>query len=583
MSDKDYDDYREKMVKKRGKWIEWGDSLPCKLPALFRIPTISTEVFNKKSKERASKLLFVLYAAVMEEIMRVVVNEGKPDHRRIQLLGESAHSARTAFSLLLLNDDVGATTETRRRASELAESLFDLPLGELARRIWSGRSGTSAEQNRWFDVIRRKDETMMAKQLQLESRAGSMLTTPLGLAMRMGSFHCVSSLVHICDPTKPVSFVYIELDWKNDFDPPPANSNKIRRKMKSLRDKHNHQKGAVEHGQTNGSAENNKKVSIITHLLNRDGNSGSRTPEDIFLSKSLQYGVSAQDLAIVSYFRAQTDENRDLWQRVLGVFRKDPNVQAHNTSRACYRVLSFAGGFPELIVVLALFALLSYTYSALWNGVGTLQFSEHIVAKFTEEPFNGDHFTFQDIGTEGEFWDWLTSPGFLGEIYPDGVGDNSDISINDNEAAAKKDQPGLGRRRLKKTGEFKKYDPFQSASFDAGANLLVGPVRIRQLRVRSGECTNSVKSKGVDFGSCLRDNLEDTDNSRWSHESFGSASNPTRYRWKGPEDEEISPYERCGWVCRMNGGNMLRGHSDWNHRYPPSWRVYRRLADARRV
>ena len=37
---------------------------------------------------------------------------------------------------------------------------------------------------------------------------------------------------------------------------------------------------------------------------------------------------------------------------------------------------------------------------------------EHIVSKFTEEPWNADHFTFQDIGNEGEFWDWVTSPGF---------------------------------------------------------------------------------------------------------------------------------------------------------------------------
>ena len=125
----------------------------------------------------------------------------------------------------------------------------------------------------------------------------------------------------------------------------------------------------------------------------------------------------------------------------------------------------------------------------MYGGVSTLQFADHHVAKFTEESFDGDHHTFADIGTTNEFWSWLEGPTF-DEFY----------HSNNQQPAEQFIRP---------------------PSFDNGATVLAGAVRIRQLRLSQSTCTNLIGVENIQqaLGNCLNENKNDMN--RWQTTPFG--------------------------------------------------------------
>ena len=325
--------------------IQWASTLPCRLPSLFR-PTTVDQFGEKVTPEVTSKLLFVLYASIFEEINRVRSGR-KPNPRRIQLLGESAKAARKEALRL---QKKRANLESGHSRSE---NIFDVPLRELGRLIWSA----SDQHSKWFYNIQRKDDEMMRAMLnQFQGEAGTFLTTPLGFAVRTGSYHSIRALVRheVCSPTKTVAFTHLNEYWADDL--------------------------AVVH-----DAKNEERV---MHLLQSIKDGYFLPPQHVHRTDGLTHGVTAYELAIVSKEKAKTKKTMDEWEKILQLFRKDPSVRKFNQKNACNRTMDFHHGVPELVLIILLIGAVAFRYSGLWGGVSTLQFADHHVAKFTEESFD---------------------------------------------------------------------------------------------------------------------------------------------------------------------------------------------------
>ena len=156
-------------------------------------------ITNEKNKihdhNSISKLCFVLYASIFEEMNRVR-KSGKPNPRRLQLLGESARAAKREALLL-----------QKKHHTDIHSAhgnIFDVPLRELGRLLWSKTkvykkdmkddSGKpfkidmyGEDHSKWYYNIQRKDDIIMQMMLeQFSGSAGTFLTTPLGFAMRVG-------------------------------------------------------------------------------------------------------------------------------------------------------------------------------------------------------------------------------------------------------------------------------------------------------------------------------------------------------------------------------------------------------------
>ena len=148
-------------------------------------------ITNEKNKihdhNSISKLCFVLYASIFEEMNRVR-KSGKPNPRRLQLLGESARAAKREALLL-----------QKKHHTDIHSAhgnIFDVPLRELGRLLWSKTKVYKKEKkndeygedhSKWYYNIQRKDDIIMQMMLeQFSGSAGTFLTTPLGFAMRVG-------------------------------------------------------------------------------------------------------------------------------------------------------------------------------------------------------------------------------------------------------------------------------------------------------------------------------------------------------------------------------------------------------------
>ena len=191
----------------------WGSTLPSRVPALFRPRVIDIAKGEICSLEESSKIIFILYASVFEEVMRIIQNKGIPNPRRLALLGQSVRSGGKCLR------DLVNVMSGHQLDSRSAKNAFDIPMGKLSRLIWSGTRKSSMDSTRWFDKIRRKDERLMNAMLRAESECSSMLTTPLGFAMRTGCFHAIRALIKhsVCDPTVPVSFIHLNKNHREDY------------------------------------------------------------------------------------------------------------------------------------------------------------------------------------------------------------------------------------------------------------------------------------------------------------------------------------------------------------------------------
>ena len=167
---------------------------------LFSVPTLTIDrndnrILDENLKDRASAPRLVLCRHGRNHAHCSQRKETQPQENAAAWR-ECSISSNTPITFSWTEILVHQCIQRSRRAT--LQKMFSIFQLEASSPYWSGSSGSSAKRNRWFDVIRRKDESMMAKQLISESRMGSMLTTPLGLVMRMGPF-TASSLIHVCD------------------------------------------------------------------------------------------------------------------------------------------------------------------------------------------------------------------------------------------------------------------------------------------------------------------------------------------------------------------------------------------------
>ena len=425
--------------------IAWSNTLPCRLPILFRPSSVSAK--GNVDLEVTSKLLFVLYASLFEELNRVRLGK-KTDPNRIQLIGEAARCGKNEFIRLQKH----ALKEAGIKSSGVNGNIFDMPLREIGRVLWSRSRKVAKVETRsdmWFYNIQRKDDEMMQMMLeQFQGRAGTFLTTPLGFALRVGSYHCCRELVkhRVSSPTAVCSYLNLDENWK-DRDIVEDDSSTTVSQFESIRD-------------------------------------GLFYPPQ-YIHTQHQYGLSAYEIVIVSKDRARDSNTVQLFEKILAIFRQNPQVQLNNRTSACNRTMRFRNGIPELVIVLMLIAVIAYRYSSLWGGVSTQQFASHFVDKFTGNTFSEDHQDFFDISNVNDYYDWLKGP-FIGELY--------------------------GQRSTLHSSHL---------SLEGGTTLIAGPVRLRQLRLKQQSCDNSLGLDAMVLGDgrCLVESSNDIN--RWSRTSFG--------------------------------------------------------------
>ncbi len=217
---------------------------------------------------------------------------------------------------------------------------------------------------------------------------------------------------------------------------------------------------------------------------------------------------------------------------------------AENKRRGCSRLLRWNDGVLEIIVLVTCLVCVAYVYSPLWNGAHALQFGDHISEKLVDEPFR-EQLTFRDVATVDEFWEYVESSAFLGELYS-GAHDASAHII-----------------------------PFGRSSLDVGASLLVGPVRFRQLRLRQVACPNSIRMK-THLGNCL-DESDPYSPNRWSRAAFGPNATYTyqggteqcnKDGRKSGENRASSVIDKLRCNRAIWGGVVVPGAQSWNNRYP---------------
>ena len=491
--------------------IQWADTLPCRFPALFR-PSMSQKVGYQDGKDKdvlTSKILFVLYASMFEEINRVRKG-AKPNSRRIELLGNAARTARS--EVLRIQSEAISTHGIPNGDKHKYGNIFDIPLRELGRLLWS-----RDENHEWWFNIQRKDDNIMRMMLeQFHGHAQTMLTTPLGFGIRVGSYHSIRLLIEhkVCSPIRVVSYLHINEGWTDE------------NKREKTDDKKEKQQ--------------ERCMDQVTSIKE-----GYFLPAQyIFQTQGLRNGVTGYQTAIVSKQKQNVTVTKDQFEKILQLFRTDKTVQNKNTNSACKRTMSFHHGIPEFLVILTLIGFIAYRYSGLWGGVSTLQYVEHMTTKFTDEPFDMPRITFDDVATVGEFYSWVEG-NLLNELY------------GEEGSTTKKMNPFL---RVPPTSSNKNKAEYSPPSLDAGATLLVGVVRIRQLRLAHAPCKNSVGIINATkaLGECL---IEDrTNKDRWSREPFGHG----KYEWSLDDEDDSCTTQLCAW----RSGLSLHGRREWGEKYP---------------
>ena len=162
------------------------------------------------------------------------------------------------------------------------------------------------------------------------------------------------------------------------------------------------------------------------------------------------------------------------WKPALAAMREAPIAKENRAKDAMGRLYTFRKLGLELITI----ALMVFVGANTSTGFDSqqLRFGSHLSDKFIDEEFNPEdaHIrkTFFDIGTVEEFWQWVDGP-LVGGLYPD-----TDVSRN-------------GRKLID------------------DVSIIVGSIRIRQIRAKPKRCTNSigVSRKNLPEEGCLTDNV----------------------------------------------------------------------------
>lgn len=205
----------------------------------------------------------------------------------------------------------------------------------------------------------------------------------------------------------------------------------------------------------------------------------------------------------------------------MRLFRENENVCINNSDSACRRTFRCSKGLPEILILLILIIIVTYAYSSLWLGSSSLQFANHMISKLVDEPFDEHHNTFRDVGTQEEFWDWIKSPAFVDELFP-----------------------------------------AENAS-DRKINLIVGPIRIRQIRLSPMPCRNSVHTN-VELGHCFTLDPENpylANSLSWRKDTFGPNG---KFNWEYNESYGTKIDMESAWL----DSHRIMGHSDWQMEYP---------------
>ena len=191
--------------------------------------------------------------------------------------------------------------------------------------------------------------------------------------------------------------------------------------------------------------------------------------------------------------------------------------------------------FRKLGLELVTIALMVFVGANTSTGFDSqqLRFGSHLSDKFIDEEFNPEdaHIrkTFFDIGTVEEFWQWVDGP-LVGGLYPD-----TDVSRN-------------GRKLID------------------DVSIIVGSIRIRQIRAKPKRCTNSigVSRKNLPEEGCLNDNVEVDGNFQTKPFGPGNRYNYTKPRSRLYESIIVGDrywgyrYPNGGYVVELPGGNGTR-------------------------
>jgi ankyrin repeat protein len=242
------------------------------------------------------------------------------------------------------------------------------------------------------------------------------------------------------------------------------------------------------------------------------------------------WAINPYEIANFAGAKMDTDD-KERWGIGMKAMRSVPKTKLYRDRKAVKRLFS-PRKIPLEIITIVLIAIVGI-FATTGNDTQQLRWANHISDKFIDEEFDFDdaHIkkTFFDIATIEEFWQWVYGP-LYGGLYPE-----DEIFLS-------------GRKAIDEV------------------SVLVGSVRIRQVRAKKVACANRLGTheSALPVGGCHRDKVDAVGS--YETEPFGPGG---KYKFSVPahkyyENTVIGDrlwearYLKGGYVVELPGGNATK-------------------------